>query len=146
MLDLSEAMKTLPFRLYHYTSQEGFLGIIESDCVWATKMQYLNDTTELSLALKLTKEAIVKYASKYSGIDLSRIEQLKGALNNISKINLCIASFSEKPDLLSQWRAYSGGSGGYSIGFNTEALIKNAEKSDFRLKKCIYNPIEQHKK
>jgi Protein of unknown function (DUF2971) len=54
-----------------------------------------------------------------------------------------VASFSENPDLLSQWRAYTGGGAGFSIGFQTENILSRAVKQHFRLVKCIYDPSIQ---
>jgi hypothetical protein len=36
--------------LYHYTSDAGFRGIIESDRIWATDIRFLNDYTEFRRA------------------------------------------------------------------------------------------------
>ena len=35
-----------PELLYHYTTQEGLLGILEKECIWATHFRCLNDTSE----------------------------------------------------------------------------------------------------
>jgi hypothetical protein len=43
----------------------------------------------------------------------------------VTSQDVFVTSFSEKGNLLSQWRAYSGGSGGYSIGF-TRSHIRAA--------------------
>ena len=39
--------------LYHYTSLEGLLGIIESKSIWATNVLYLNDASELNYSINL---------------------------------------------------------------------------------------------
>lgn len=44
--------------LYHYTSLEGLMGIIESKSIWATNVLYLNDASELNYSLKLIEEEI----------------------------------------------------------------------------------------
>ena len=38
--------------LYHYTSIDGFLGILDSDCIRATHIRYLNDSREFVDALE----------------------------------------------------------------------------------------------
>lgn len=38
--------------LYHYTSVDGFLGILDSDCIRATHIRYLNDSREFVDALE----------------------------------------------------------------------------------------------
>ncbi|MGR3303845.1 MAG: DUF2971 domain-containing protein [Candidatus Scalindua sp.] len=47
-----------PSILYHYTSQEGILGIINNKEVWATDISYLNDTKEYKYTVDLTREII----------------------------------------------------------------------------------------
>jgi len=43
-----ERLKTTtpPRVLYHYTTQAKLLGILKSNCMWATAAQYLNDASE----------------------------------------------------------------------------------------------------
>ena len=50
-----------PSILYHYTSQEGLLGIIKNREVWATDISYLNDTKEYKYTVDLTSERIKEY-------------------------------------------------------------------------------------
>jgi hypothetical protein len=42
-----------PEQLYHYTNLNGASGIISSKSIWLTKLEYLNDTTELKHGLSL---------------------------------------------------------------------------------------------
>jgi hypothetical protein len=57
-------------------------------------------------------------------------------------INVCVCSFSEDSDSLSQWRA-SGGSSGFGIGFSGEVLAAAVEKQNCSLVRCIYDPGAQ---
>ena len=57
-------------------------------------------------------------------------------------INVCVCSFSEAGDSLSQWRAY-GGSSGFAIGFSQNVLQVAVEKQKFFLAPCIYDPATQ---
>jgi hypothetical protein len=41
--------------LYHYTTQFGIIGIVESSSVWATHALYLNDSSEFSHGLSFAK-------------------------------------------------------------------------------------------
>jgi hypothetical protein len=45
-----------------------------------------------------------------------------------------VACFSEKDDDLSQWRAYAGGEGGYTIKFDPDALSKKCVKDVYILR------------
>jgi hypothetical protein len=59
--------------------------------------------------------------------------------------NVYVVCFCEKPNLLSQWRAY-GQSGGYSIGFNRDALTNYRTEGntiDVQLEQVIYDESQQ---
>lgn len=76
----------------------------------------------------------------------TRTEALNGMHGALSlspeQINVCVCSFSEDGDSLSQWRAY-GGSSGFAIGFSSEVLVAAVEKQRFFLAQCIYDPSTQ---
>lgn len=48
--------------LYHYTDQNGFMGIFQQRELWATKIQFLNDSNEHKLALDLAAKLLESYA------------------------------------------------------------------------------------
>ncbi len=55
----TEHFKTVPPEfLYHYTGQDGLLGIVEKAELWATKIQYMNDATEFGLALSMARDEL----------------------------------------------------------------------------------------
>jgi hypothetical protein len=129
--------------LYHYTTQEGLLGILERKKIWASHLQYLNDASEGQIFTKLLRDEFKQRTAKgskdtaqkfiafsqlmgvlegqpESKIQCAENKVLDWGLNAFSWINAqdtFVASFSEQGDLLSQWRAYSGETGGYSLGF-----------------------------
>lgn len=113
--------------LYHYTTGENFIKIIQSGELWATQAACLNDTTELTYA---TEQILQRVKGKLStphnrDIDpaLTWISDVLGAPG--SEISpMFVACFSEQRDHLSQWRAYSGGEGGYAIQFDLTKLSK----------------------
>jgi hypothetical protein len=39
----------IPEVLYHYTNQEGLLGVVTSASLWATHISYMNDAMEFEL-------------------------------------------------------------------------------------------------
>jgi len=57
-------------------------------------------------------------------------------------INVCVCSFSEERDSLSQWRAY-GGPSGFAVGFSSQVLRVATEKLEWFLVPCIYDPATQ---
>jgi hypothetical protein len=47
-------------RIFHYTTPEGLYGILESNCIWATHFQFLNDSKEFYAA----RESLVQFVHK----------------------------------------------------------------------------------
>jgi hypothetical protein len=128
--------------LYHYTSQSGCVGIIESRTIWATKIQYLNDSEELAYSTKLLL-AQLEAMEQVTPEPALFFKQVRNAVASIALINVFTASFSEDGDLLSQWRAYCPAEGGYSLGFDSEELRRLAVSQGFTLAPCVYNVSEQ---
>ena len=46
--------------LYHYTTQEGLIGILETNCLWATHYKFLNDYSEI----ERIKPELIKHISQ----------------------------------------------------------------------------------
>lgn len=133
-----------PPELFHYTSQAGLLGIIEGSTIWTTKIQYLNDSSEYKLARDIAKN-IIKRKIERTRLTTNKIiyNLLKEQINNMAGLNTCVCSFSKTRDLLSQWRGYGEGIGGYAIGFNSSNLINQSDKQYFSLLPCIYDEKKQ---
>ncbi len=131
--------------LYHYTSLEGLLGIINSQSMWASHCEYLNDSSEYKHALEFAKNfaGFIHYEDEYlSGFAWT----LNEALGNMHESHIYISSFSEVPDLLSQWRGYCPKGEGVCIGFNKKLLERFCSDNNLIIKKCIYNHDEQKEK
>lgn len=62
--------------LYHYTTMNGLKGIIESGCIHATNVRYLNDTQELYFGLNYLKDLIDSSDREPSLEDLPLIDHL----------------------------------------------------------------------
>ena len=136
--------------LYHYTTQAGLLGIIRDRQIWATHTQYLNDRREFLHAVDLMRAEILRLLNEQNTRPGESSAKRKEALNRMhdaislspEHINVCVCSFSEDSDSLSQWRAY-GGSSGFAIGFSPEVLVAAVEKQHCFLAQCIYDPATQ---
>lgn len=129
--------------LFHYTNQEGFLGIIKNKEIWASHTQYLNDQKEYIHAIDLVKDVIDNVKQNYpSELEQRILDEMKEGINGNESMNVCVCSFSEDPDSLSQWRAY-GGSSGFSIGFDSTFLKSVISKHNFKLAPCLYTESEQ---
>ena len=133
--------------LYHYTTQTGLLGVIRSREMWVTHTQYLNDRREFVHALDLVREEIKRLAGETSQQDSPRapcLARMRNALQlKVQSINVCVCSFSEAGDSLSQWRAYGSGASGFAIGFPPDLVAAAAAKMQWNLAPCIYDPAKE---
>ncbi|EHK9018643.1 DUF2971 domain-containing protein [Vibrio vulnificus] len=117
-----------PEIVYHYTSLEALISIIENRSVWMTDYEYLNDRQELNHGIALVSESIDKMLER--GVQLNVQELLIKWKDKIKKepSRICITSFSSDGDSLSQWRAY----GPVAIGFSVKNLLLHVEDGIFQ--------------
>jgi hypothetical protein len=133
--------RDLPPILYHYTSQTGLIGMLNTKTIWASKIHYLNDSKEFALALCLARRELTKrIRAATSKVERSRLELLRDTIYTIEGVNTCVCCFSAKRDALSQWRGYGGGDAGFSVGFTREWFTRVKETLDLSLIRCIYDP------
>lgn len=119
--------------VFHYTDCFGLHGILSSKSIWCSKIQYLNDSEELTNGLKTLTDVC-----RLSFGDYPELTNMRESIERLSHINIFISSFCEDGDLLSQWRGYSGESG-FSVGFSFERLDRLARQQGFGLVKCTYS-------
>lgn len=141
-------MNTPPGVLYHYTSIEGFRGIISDKCLWATYVRYMNDSTEYMYAYQLLRDALDVESRRVQGpyaavvramsreYETSTLEFAKGMSAQFG--HDFVVSLSTKGDQLGQWRAYCP-NGGYSIGLMTDMLQSLCIEQEFELLPCSYD-------
>lgn len=134
-----------PEILYHYTTQEGLLGIVKSQEIWASHTQYLNDEREFRHAIDLVKDELSRMERDPRLQDsMQFIAGMKSELElGIESINVFVCSFSEDGDVLSQWRAYSSGRSGFSVGFSGDFLRAVIDELQFWLVPVIYDEDKQ---
>lgn len=135
--------QSLPASLYHYTSGQGLLGILDSGDLNCTNLLYMNDSSEMDYG-----RAIVRRTCE----DLRAVSPavqpfLTHLLRNIEQpdFHYYVTCFCEKPDLLSQWRAYGGQAAGYSLGFDTDDL-RTVLPEYSELVRVIYDRVEQERR
>ncbi|MEX0827841.1 MAG: DUF2971 domain-containing protein, partial [Haliea sp.] len=117
--------RTPPPIIYHYTSDAGLRGILESGTLWLTDIFNLNDPSELSHGLSHAVKILDSMAA--SGPLESKLftEQLgafvtQGGVQAAAHFFVC--SFSADGDDLGQWRAYADNGCGYVLGFDARCL------------------------
>jgi hypothetical protein len=136
-----------PPRLYHYTTQAGLLGIVRDKKIWASHTQYLNDAREFHHAISLVEEQLAEMNRPGSYEDRERglLDEMKQELKGIEGINVCVCSFSEDGDVLSQWRAYGDRASGFALGFSGAFLRSVSKGLGFYLVKVEYDESRQRR-
>lgn len=133
-----------PESIYHYTTQQGILGIVSLQELWATQVHFLNDKNEVFLTFKLLERELKKQIGQAQSNPVkSMLKNIRRHLTCIDQGHICIASFCEEKDLLSQWRGYGNQGKGYAIGFDLQELQQIARRQHFVIWPCVYNPTLQ---
>lgn len=101
--------------IYHYTSELGFQGIMDSKYFYASHYKYLNDNEELQNVNRILIKELAKYPKKYRTF-ISKPDEL------FRDSDYFITSFALLGDSLNHWRYYTKGNG-ISIGFNRHRLL-----------------------
>jgi hypothetical protein len=117
--------------LWHYTTGEALLSIIQSGTLYATQVSCLNDSTEIRYATELFRDALcdIKTTSACSETEAALLARLITVLSEEPNVSPHLPSWwfvtclTKEKDDLSQWRAYSGSGDGYAIGFYGSGLF-----------------------
>jgi hypothetical protein len=131
--------------LYHYTDAAGLVGILNPS-TWpddierpaggaaqlrASDVRYMNDSRELRHGVALLKDRLrAETRAEYESGDVDSIFELIAKRLDVElfaefttkQLRVFAACLCASGDLLSQWRGYAGGVGGYAIGFPTDLL------------------------
>jgi hypothetical protein len=87
---------------------------------------------------------IAKQQASTDGENRWILSEMAEGIRGIEDINVCVCSFSEAGDSLSQWRAYGGPTSGYAIGFNPAFLADLVRREGWcYLAPCLYEQADQ---
>jgi hypothetical protein len=129
--------------LHHYTTFAGLDGIFRHRELWATDIQFLNDTMEFQYAVAASLKEVdlqIAVADADTRVELCAVRQ---AFEHVSPISSYVVSFTEAHDDLSMWRGYSKAGGGVALAFQRQWIEKHL--GDFKLCQCIYDEHIQAK-
>jgi hypothetical protein len=129
-----------PAELFHYTDLDGVAGILGTRSLWLSKISTLNDTSEISLAVRQFKAEADEAAGNLEEDEAAFLREAAGQLDSFKRTNICVGSFSEERDHLNQWRSYANDGRGIALGFDSHELRAIAHEFDVRLVRCIYDP------
>src|SRR6266404_3234533 len=120
--------RPIPEKLWHYTSIQGFQGIVTSKSIWATDLRFLNDREEFIHVRNLSNKIVDATPElDENGFPNRRFlaKAVAFAFDSIladAGLQVFVASFSAAEDQLGQWRGYSRGSSGVSLAFDLKAF------------------------
>lgn len=113
-----------PRLLYHYTSLGGLRGIIASRSFWASDVRFMNDASELAYAAEVISNVVAETLATVTSSVLKKVLPDYPGFANAFEYGErpFVACFCTRADLLSQWRGYSAGKVGYSLGVDFRQL------------------------
>lgn len=159
--------QVVPDLIYHYTSPDGLLSILQNKKLWFSKIDFLNDTKERVYVLDVYQKVLKDLISddKIDEAFLNAINEI--SLNNRSSFHEAdeedvehytygdadyyICCFSKDRDSLPMWNYYSKGFSyeGYNLECNFDREVFYGEMKDhkYNLKEynVIYDSSEQEK-
>ena len=126
--------------LFHYTTAEGLLGILNDSVFWATDLRFLNDAQEAVYARETLVDAVLNVDTSALPLghpahdhpeefemEFTGYKNLVAGELNSPNFPVYVTCFCEDGDLLSQWRAY-GSDHGYAIEVKADALKMAVEQ------------------
>lgn len=123
--------------LYHYTSVDGLIGILQSKSIWLTDLYNTNDPREIHwgferFLLALSRVRLSEYPGP-SGLFLDKLTQSLKIYREHTRSSC--GCFSLVGDELPMWATYGSNYGGVAIGFRPTAITNMIG----RLQKVIYS-------
>ena len=127
--------------VYHYCTVEALMNILNNRSIRLSDMEKSNDYAER----RWMQEMIAEEFCRLMPDAYEKHREFRACFQSFTEQkNLYAACFSEKKDLLSQWRAYAMDGRGVAIGFEKEAFHE-AENPAVRFLKICYDSKEQRR-
>lgn len=112
--------------LYHYTKSNGINGIINHNCFWATKSDFLNDPNEFSHIQGIIDEVCRENIKDASLKEMFLTDSIY--TEKEKKREYFVLSFSKCRDSITMWSEF-GNKTGYNIGFKSDEIIARIEEA-----------------
>ena len=117
-LNALQPTKMWPPILYHYTSTDAMLSILQSGKLRASCIEQLNDKVELRYAVSIFRAHLERfYATEQTteGCDLFR--HIRQQVDTVDTTGVYVASFSADGGEFGMWRLYGDRGRGFCFGF-----------------------------
>jgi hypothetical protein len=136
-----------PLLLWHYTTGDNLIKIIQSGELWTTQVSCVNDSTEVSHAATQLKNALSRRPEAtdktHRAYELCRRSDEELTPDQAADSFWYVGSLSGAGNDLSQWRAYASGEGGYALGFDPQMLNQKVLSRNGQLWLVIYDTAIQ---
>ena len=116
-----------------------------SKSLWLSKFTSTNDISEIRLAIEHFRAFVEKEAVGAEREEAALLHDAARRLEGYRDVNICLASFCEERDLLSQWRSYGNDGRGVALGFSATNLQALAKRYKLNLYRCVYDPRDQER-
>jgi Protein of unknown function (DUF2971) len=118
----------LPEEVFHYTSLDTLIKIVETRELWCTALPYLNDSKERTFIFDAVKHRLpyLKETDNSIDPDLGLRTFEAEDVNNVTSFadEAFVACFAQNSDSLLHWRAYCPQQSGVAIGFRARCLAE----------------------
>lgn len=109
--------------LFHYTSMDGLKGMVAGKALWASNIEFLNDSTEFKHGEKVLKDVVTTRKRSVRGDRRCFFDELDKYPCFFQVEDVFLVSLTEEGDLLSQWRGYTPSGSGFSIGLDRKSVV-----------------------
>ena len=113
---------------YHFTTLEGFEGILKSQSLWLTDLQCMNDLLEIRHGWSRIQNILTHYFdndNELAPIAEKILNRLDGP-NAIKKQDIYGFSLCEIENLSNQWQVYGNDGRGVALGFDITKLLQSS--------------------
>ena len=112
--------------IFHYTDFQGLIGILKNQSLFATNINFLNDTKEFNHGIELLESI---FNSQITNEETEGIfNHLRSDVKTIYSLDRYVTCFSKNGDLLSQWRSYGNQGNGIAIGFEPREIENSLDE------------------
>jgi mRNA-degrading endonuclease HigB of HigAB toxin-antitoxin module len=112
--------------VFHFTSMDAMMNIVEDRALRCTAISYLNDSTERTFLLDAVRKRLPYLKQQDGSLDpsfsLQTIEVEDVHIVTPLANEAFVTSFAENGDSLMHWRSYCPQQSGIAIGFRTDCL------------------------
>ena len=111
---------------FHYTAESGLIGILKTDTLWFTHVEYLNDPSEFRLSYDLAVSEL-RCAQEQADPEVRCfLHIMLGSLDKIwQELPMYIGSFSRLGDDLDQWRSYADNGRGFCLQVSEHVFLES---------------------